>query len=62
MKLKFPINQEAMETVLLRKEMERINKGIQISEEVSVVKWGLKAIKYANIYIDKRSFFYGVDN
>ncbi len=61
MRLKFPINQEAMETVSLSKKLERINKGIKISEEVSVEKWGLDANKYANFYIDSKSFFYGAD-
>ncbi len=53
--------QEATEAVSLRKELERINKGIQISEEVNVVKWSLDAKEYDNIYIDNKSFFYSVD-
>ncbi len=56
MNLNFPINQEALETASLRKELERINKGIKISEEVSVEKWGLVANEYDNIYIDNKSF------
>ncbi len=38
-----------METASLGKELKRINKGIKISEEVSVEKWGLVANKYDNI-------------